>query len=110
MFRSVKPFRSCDLQISMKNDSVYADFHVRKVQGRPVLTLVRISFDGYGCCQVVGQACTMSADDSAVIQRMTAKSSLTRGDEEDAMHIMRCFFQKHQNHLWVDALTHHRLL
>ncbi len=42
------PTRPCQYCLAMQNDSVFADFGVDE---KGCLYLLRISYDGYGCCE-----------------------------------------------------------
>jgi hypothetical protein len=59
LIQSLPPFRGGRFCLSLQEDSVFADFDVGD-DGRVVL--LRISFDGYGCCS--GDFTTMNHEDS----------------------------------------------
>ncbi|MFV0468707.1 MAG: hypothetical protein ACK5MK_07260 [Dysgonomonas sp.] len=42
------PTRPCDYGLASQGDSVFADFGISE---KGSLYLVRISYDGYGCCE-----------------------------------------------------------
>lgn len=85
---------------------MFADFDVNEY-GR--LHLVRISFDGYGCCL---------PDPSVGIGELDIEKSQQiirsiEGDELDApeiMEILKNYFRENRAVLWEDALKVHELI
>lgn len=100
------PFRPCQLCLVLQDDSVFADFDIDDA-GR--LFLVRISFDGYGCCEPawVGPAMAMSVDDSRGLLGMAQRGEL--GDPRAAA-ILRGYFVACGDAVWRDALRVHGLI
>jgi hypothetical protein len=98
----VMPTRPCRFCIGLQDDSVFADFEVDE-DGRAFL--VRISFDGYGCCD--GEFRKMSSADSR-----TLIAAVERGSFEDPKigTVLRSYFQENAGMIWEDALTTHALL
>ena len=96
------PTRPCRFCIALQDDSVFADFDI-DAEGRAFL--VRISFDGYGCCG--GDFKKMPPGDSR-----TLIAAAERGSFEDPKieMVLRSYFQKNAGVIWEDALTTHELL
>ena len=94
--------RPCRFCIALQEDGVFADFDVDE-EGRAFL--VRISFDGYGCCD--GDFKKMSLEDSR-----TLIAEVERGSFEDPKveMVLRSYFQENAGAIWEDALTTHELL
>jgi len=94
--------RPCRFCLSLQDDSVFADFNVDN-DGNVVL--IRISFDGFGCCR--GFFKKMSAVDSRVLLE-----SVQRGAVEDPKveRILRNYFEENSDIIWREALTDHDLL
>ena len=82
-------------------DVAFSDFGVDE-DGR--LYLLRISFDGYGCCTPDHDAVTsMSARDSQdLIERMGSDELL---DTDHVRTLLRRYFEAHRAVLWEDALV-----
>ncbi len=90
--------------LGLQGHSVFADFD-RGPDG--LLFLVRISFDGYGCCTAPADIGRLSKGDSETL------ASMQRGryvPPEQVAPILRAYFQQHRDLLWADALEHHGLL
>lgn len=100
------PTRPCKLCLALQNDSVFADFEIDE---NGSLFLVRVSFDGYGCCRI---------DDKVQIGRMAKSKSdflLTnlKGEYSEipkAREILREYFNQNKSFLWEDALIEHELI
>jgi hypothetical protein len=96
------PTRPCKFCLSLQDGSVFADFDVAP-DGR--VYAVRVSFDGYGCCDAIGIG-RMSAADSELLLAMVKKGSF----DGSAASILRTYFQQNRDSLWRDALEEHDLL
>src|SRR4051812_8480904 len=99
------PARPCDFCLSLQGDSVFADF---AADGAGRVYLVRISYDGYGCCEPSGlaQSGVMSGPDSKAL-----RDAVHRGEVEtpSVVAILTAYFSRHQDLLWPDALSDHGL-
>jgi hypothetical protein len=65
------------------------------------LYLVRISFDGYGCCQAPAEIGRMSREDSLLLIEAAAKRTL---DADAIEPILRPYLPQNELLLWSDAL------
>ena len=94
--------RPCRFCLSLQDGSVFADFDVDE-EGRAFL--LRISFDGYGCCG--GEFKKMSLDDSH-----TLIAAVDQGAVQDPRieMLLRTNLQKNTHLIWDDALATHELL
>lgn len=101
LFKWEPPTRPCRFCLSLQNDSVFADFNIDD-DGR--VFVVRISYDGYGCCRepVVGR---MTPQESAALLAMVEQDAL-----EPAVPLLRAYFRENQEVLWSDALAEHGLV
>lgn len=97
------PTRPCRFCLSLQGGSVFADFDVDP-DGR--VFALRVSFDGYGCCDAPADVGRMSATDSARLLAMAEAGCVT----PDAAQILRTYFRANHTAFWDDALVHHRLL
>jgi hypothetical protein len=97
------PTRPCRYCLSLQGDSVFADFEVDD-DGR--VYLLRISFDGYGCCKI-DDARRMSLKDSADFIKWVESDYV----DHDAMRgILSNYFHENIDEIWADALMDHDLL
>jgi len=100
--------RPCRFSLCLQNGSVYADFDV---DGKGRVFLVRISFDGYGCCDTKEDIEVMNAVDSLVlidaIDRSTIDSVL---DSEEIGEMLCSYFLENKKVIWLDALKEHSLM
>lgn len=93
--------RPCRFSLGLQNDSVFADFDVDGA----LVFLVRISYDGFGCCHAPAGIERMTPADSAALLAMVETEALT-----DAAPILRRYFRLVQDVVWPDALAEHRLV
>jgi hypothetical protein len=96
--------RPCNFCLCFEGGSVFADFDIGS---DGLLYLVRISFDGYGCCVTEGKIAPMSLRDSQTI--------INRVDADDlnsnvVREILYRYFRENQKVIWQDALLEHQLL
>jgi hypothetical protein len=100
-----EPFRACRLCLTFDDGCVFADFDVDTTDGR--LYLVRISFDGYGCCNAPPGIDRLSRDDSEMLLTMASKRAV---DPVAVAPILRQYFAANQQQLWADALHEYDLV
>jgi hypothetical protein len=100
----VMPSRPCRICFSLQGGSVFADFDV---DGEHRLYLVRISFDGYGCCHAPLDVGRLREEDSARLLNMAGRRAI---DPMAAEPILRGYFAENEARLWSDALREHGLV
>lgn len=100
----VEPTRPCSFCFSLQGGSVFADFDT---DDDSLISLRRISFDGYGCCRIEPSISKMSSADSRLLL-----DSIARGDvnTEQVADVLRRYFAAHTDVIWGDALAEHDLL
>jgi hypothetical protein len=98
------PTRPCKYGLAFQDDSVFADFDVCE-NGN--LYLVRISYDGYGCCEPQEKISEM--DDITSSQLISAIESNSL-DSPEINEILSRYFQLNRAALWEDALIEHGLI
>jgi hypothetical protein len=98
------PSRSCRFCLSLQDDSVFADFDV---DDRGLVFLRRISFDGYGCCDVPETIKRMSNADSLALVEAHDRGEV--GGREITT-VLRAYFLDNIDVIWSDALIHHGLI
>ena len=100
----VMPTRPCSFCLCLQEGSIFADFDTDAAN---IISLRRISFDGYGCC-VVGESITkMSSGDSRLLLDAIARGELESIEVEE---FLRRYFRENKDVIWSDALTEHDLL
>jgi hypothetical protein len=108
-------FRECSFQLCVDDGSVYMDFQVTDESD---VRLLRVSFDGYGCCscasssneegsRMVYQVTPMSASDATALHSMIQQSTLEQPQISD---ILRRYCTENRQHIWDDALEEYGLL
>ncbi len=96
--------RPCSFCLCLQGGSVFADFNVDP-DGQ--VWLVRISFDGFGCCETEDKATRMPLDDSHTLVRLVEMDDVSR---DEVREILYRYFEKNHDVIWRDALVEHQLL
>src|SRR6476619_2177568 len=99
----VMPPRPCSFCLCLQGGSVFADFDTDDAN---IISLRRISFDGYGCCEVEPIS-KMSLGDSRLLLDAIARGELENVQVEE---VLRRYFQENKDVIWSDALVEHDLL
>ena len=89
---------------TLQEDSVFADFDVDESGN---IFMLRISFDGYGCCHTEGKTTTMSPDRSKRLIFLAEANDVASGE---VAAILSEFFRQNSGVIWTDALEDHGLL
>ena len=100
------PTRPCKYCLALQDDSVFADFDINQ---DGCFYLVRISFDGYGCCQPdiqIGIG-ALDIEKSHQLSRNIKNGSL---ETPEVAEILRSYFRENKAALWEDALKEHDLI
>lgn len=97
------PTRPCMYCLALQEDSVFADFEVNK-NGR--LYLVRVSFDGYGCCEPK-EIKEMDALSSEKLIKSIENNSFLSNNVAEALSK---YFRSNKSVLWEEALLEHGLI
>jgi hypothetical protein len=98
------PTRPCSFCLSFQGGSVFADFDIDDAD---IISLRRISFDAYGCCEVGESITRMSAGDSRLLLDAIARRELGSAEVEETL---RRYFRENKDVIWSDALAEHDLL
>ena len=99
----VIPTRPCSFCLCLQGGSVFADF---EMDDADTIALRRISFDGYGCCEVESTT-RMSSGDSRLLLDAIARGELESVQVEE---VLRRYFRESKDVIWSDALAEHDLL
>ena len=103
---SPMPTRPCKYCFSLQEASVFADFEMDEANQ---LYLVRISFDGYGCCHPAWKTepIMMSLSESTKLSHYVEADDLAH---PEVAQILRSYFTRCGEAIWIDALRDHELL
>ena len=102
-FEDMPESRSSRWCLGLQDDSVFADFDFDE-QG--CVTLLRISFDGYGCCRTPGAR----AMDSETSQRWISLVEANDFDSGEMQSILTAYLSDNSEVIWKDALEEYNLL
>jgi hypothetical protein len=97
--------RPCDfsLRLETPRGTVFADFDEL---GDECVTLRRISFDGYGCCETEGRCSKMSSTDATTLINSIREEDV---NEQSILDILCRYFAENSSIIWSDALDEHQL-
>lgn len=100
----VMPTRPCSFCLCLQEGSVFADFDT---DSAGMVSLRRISFDGYGCCEPAVSIAGMNPNDSRLLL-----DAIARGEVESVQvaEALRRYFREIRNSIWDNALAEHDLL
>jgi hypothetical protein len=94
------PCRYC---LGLQNDSVFADFDL---DDDGCVSLLSISFDGFGCCRTTGEVRSMNSEHSKRFIDL-----IEHNDMSDRLaEIVLEYFSENSDVIWKDALEQHGLL
>jgi hypothetical protein len=96
--------RPCSFCLCLQGGSVFADFNIDS-DGR--VYVVRISFDGYGCCATDGRVTRLPLDESHTLIKLIDTDDVNRNEIRE---ILYRYFEENKNVIWRDALVEHDLL
>ena len=102
----IMPTRPCNICLALQDGSVFADFDLDE---EDQLYLVRISFDGYGCCYPTWKGAPIKIE-SGVSQQLLEKVEKDNVATKDAANILSAYFINCGEAIWVDALQTHELI
>lgn len=96
--------RPCIFCLCLQGGSVFADF---KIDSDGRVHLVRISFDGYGCCATDGNVTRLPLDESHTLVKLVDTDDVNRNEIRE---ILYRYFNENKNVIWRDALVEHGLI
>lgn len=100
----VMPSRLCSFCLCLQGGSVFADFDTNETE---LVSLRRISYDGFGCCEPREFTTMMNIEASRSILHAMATHTLETQLVED---ILRNYFRENAEVIWRDALIEHDLI
>ena len=104
-FKTTMPeSRKADFYLGCLEGSVFIDFNYTKDKH---ISLRRISFDGYGCCDVNNNAKCL---DDRLSKDFIDEIRKDKIDQEKITKIVLELIRKNQNSIWTDALEKYQLI
>jgi hypothetical protein len=100
---STRPCRYC---LAIKDDSVFIDLDV---DDKGCLFLVRISFDGYGCCEPNKNKPIGKISESKS-KKLIKQIKANKFEILESQKILTEYLSKNKEYLWEDALQEHELI
>lgn len=98
--------RPCHYCLALQDDSVFADFDINENEN---LFLVRISFDGYGCCHPSSKI-RIGEINKKQSKRLIKLIESEEFKTTEASEIISNYLTENKSALWEDALIKHGLI
>lgn len=96
--------RKADYCLGWADGSVYIDFNLTS---NKLISLHRISFDGYGCCDLKHDTNLLDADKSRQFIEELSKDEL---DQEKLTMLVIEIININKENIWTDALEEYHLI
>jgi hypothetical protein len=97
------PFRPCGFCLCLQEGSVFADFNTND---DGMISLCRISFDGYGCCEPLSLP-RMNAGDSQLLLDAITRNDI---DSPQIKDVLQRYFGEIKDSIGSEALAEHHLI
>jgi len=101
---SMPDTRKADFYLGCLDGSVFIDYNRN---GNDQISLVRISFDGYGCCNLDKKAIPLNKEDSALFFEELNKENL---NQEKITDLVTKTIEINKENIWNDALEEYNLV
>lgn len=98
------PNRPCSFSLNLQDGSVFADFDI---DSKRIISLIRISYDSFGCCEPRNPTTQMDEIDSNIILEAISSNDFENSKVEETL---RRYFRANKDSIWCDALEKHDLL
>jgi hypothetical protein len=95
--------RKADFQLGCCDSSVYIDFNQ---SNDGLISLCRISFDGYGCCNITDTTNFLNSEMSEKFIEEITKDEL---NQEKLAPLVKEIIRINQEYIWTDALEEYNL-
>ena len=104
-FKTTMPkSRKADFYLGCLDGSVFIDFNLTK---NNLVSLCRISFDGYGCCNIIGTKNLLDAELSKMFIEEISKEEL---NQNKLTYLVKEIIKINQDYIWTDALKEYNLI
>jgi hypothetical protein len=101
---SMPSTRKADYYLGCLDSSVFIDFN--RTQDN-LITLVRISFDGYGCCNLDNKGLNLNLNDSAEFIVEMENENL---NQKIISRLVIEIIKVNKDHIWMDAIQEYGLI
>lgn len=98
--------RECAYCLSLQGGSVFADFGLPQDRR---LYLLRISFDGYGCCTPEEEVSLLDHETTNKLIK-AFESNEFESQTSYISEVLKEYFTRNKQYLWEDALIEHELI
>lgn len=95
--------RPADFCLGYFGGSVFLDF--KPVSGDRI-SLIRVSFDGYGCCDLEDVSAPLTKESSHLLKRIVQEGLI---EQDSLSKIVREAIRLNIEHIWKDAITEYQL-
>jgi hypothetical protein len=96
--------RKANLYLGCLEGSVFIDFNI---SNENLISLCRISFDGYGCCNLIDPANYLNSELSKQFLTEVSKDLL---NQEKLTAIVKEIIKINKDYIWTDALIEYNLI
>jgi hypothetical protein len=104
-FKTVMPgTRKADFYLGCLDSSVFIDFNLTSDN---LISLCRISFDGYGCCDITD---TKNLLDFELSKKFLEEINKDKLDQNKLTPLIKEIIKINQEHIWTDALEEYNLI
>jgi hypothetical protein len=98
-------------QFCLNGGCVFADFdEISNDDGITQLQLVRISFDGFGCCRCSHSNLLLSHEESGLLIKLIPDLDHNDVRQNEASQLLGSFFNRIKDEIWEDALIANDIL
>ena len=101
---SMPSTRKADYYLGCLDSSVFIDFN--RTQDN-LISLVRISFDGYGCCNLDENGLSLNLNDSVEFIMEMENDNL---NQENISRLVKEIIKVNKDHIWMDAIQEYGLI
>ena len=101
---SMPSTRKADYYLGCLDNSVFIDFN--RTQDN-LISLVRISFDGYGCCNLDENGLSLNLNDSVEFIMEMENDNL---NQENISRLVKEIIKVNKDHIWMDAIQEYGLI
>ncbi len=95
---SMPSSRKADYYLGCLGSSVFIDFNLTQ---NNLISLVRISFDGYGCCNLDDKGLSLNISDSAEFIMEMENDNL---NQKIMSRLVKQLIKTNKEHIWMDAI------
>ena len=96
--------RKADFYLGCLDGCVFIDFNLTIDR---LISLCRISFDGYGCCSLTDNSSLLDFEKSKKLIEEITKDEL---DQENLTPLVLEVIKINKEHIWIDALEEYNLI